>query len=498
MNLFKLSILTACVSTSLTHAVENPNYISENLLKSSNTISKYLAQDELPYSVCVDEMKSTYEFLRNVNVGFFNLYYTSSESEKILKNLWSIKQSVRRHAKNWTSDNLMEDTCVSQVKGALRAVRYIEDRIGLIHHNQTEDDKIDGLTLEDHTPLFSKSFPWTMSDDQKFDVFKDLRSGDIIMWRGSSAVSASIARLGDNENNFSHLSIVYKDPETDRLYNVESLIESGLVVRSMEDVVIPKGAAKVVVYRHNNQELAQRAAEIIYEKAMERYSGKHVRTYDFIFDLEDHDNTFCSEVVYWAFKDASGGRVELPTFLTKINLKNRSFVDAIGMTTNTAFQPGDIELEPELEVIAEWRNFKQVRVNELMDNILSSMYRWMEEYNYKLRWNLFGNGAGSAAYLFRRIPIAGGKYLGGKIPLNMPRRTLKTIMSIDKASHLIYDEIFKRLYGDSKLKIYSYQEVEDIIEALRLEDLATYSRSVRFGIPNPFAKKSVFHHIFRP
>ncbi len=491
-NFLTLSLLVLNSAHALLPA---PSYIKSDILETSRGVNKFLQAEALDYSVCLNEMKETFNFLRTADKSFFKTNYTADQNKEILLNLWDIKKGIRKHSNNWIKSNQMGPECVSQIKASLRATRYIEDSIGLLYNNQINEEKTTGLKKEDHTPLFSKGLPWTVSDG-KFDYKKDLRTGDILMWRGNSAVSASIARLGDNENNFSHLSILYIHPETGKRYNIEALIETGLIAREFDKVVVKKGASKVVVYRHANQELAQKAAKFAYDKAMER-TDDHFIGYDFKFDLDDHSTLFCSELVSWSYDEASNGTIKVPTFNTTIDLENRSYVDAIGMIGDIAFQPGDIELEADLEMIAEWRNYHQVRTNQLMDNILSNMYNWMESKNYHFNFNLHGSIIGSGVYLFRKVPVLGERLLGGKIPDNMPASTLRSIMTLDKTSSYIFENVYETLYGESKAKIYSFQEVENTIEKLRKKDLDNYKKSLgrlRFLYKNSV----IFHHMFSP
>ena len=69
--------------------------------------------------------------------------------------------------------------------------------------------------------------------------FADVRnvrvhSGDILVSRGGAPTSALIARGNDYPGNFSHIALVYINPDTHTPFIVEALIEEGVVVSTVE------------------------------------------------------------------------------------------------------------------------------------------------------------------------------------------------------------------------------------------------------------------------
>ena len=63
-------------------------------------------------------------------------------------------------------------------------------------------------------------------------------------------------------------------------------------------------------------------------------------------ELAGDKELFCSKLVRKAFALASDQKVLLPTFSTRFDMKNRDFVERIGVTAKETFAPADIELEP--------------------------------------------------------------------------------------------------------------------------------------------------------
>lgn len=472
------------------------DFISPDLYQTSEAVRDLLSVKEMPISVCHHEIKDSFEALKGLPSDYFRTDYSEAEYGVILERMWQIKQNIRRHVQNWSKIGVMDRDCAKAAKAAMRASRYIEQNAALIYLNK-KGEKVDGLSEDDKSPIFSKGHPWTMSSDENFDWQRDLKTGDVLLWRGTSSISASIARLGDSENNFSHLSIVHIDPKTKRRYNIEALIETGMIMQDFTEEPLHPGSGKVVVFRHKDSEVAKRAAEHAYKIAVSTIgTDKHLE-YDFGFDLVDHKKVFCSEVVHMAFKKASKGKVMLPQFLTKFDMKNRKFLNDLGTNAFTGFQPGDIELEPSFDMIAEWRNFHYTRSNQLKDIIFTGIYNWMDEYNYNFKWTFKGNVLGGFVYGLRRTPILGG-LVEEKVPMNMPKKTLKSVLTMQKVAGKLYKKMAKKLYKKDGSRLYSMADIAKVLEQYRREDLEVYRQQALANKRGEAHHNPEFHHHFGP
>lgn len=472
------------------------DFISPDLLKTTESVRDLLAIKNLSIDVCHGEIKESFDLLSGLPTGYFRTNYSEAEFGVILERLWAIKQNIRRHVQNWSEQKIMDRECAKSAKAAMRATRYIEQNAALLYVNM-KGEKVDGLSEDDKSPIYSKGHPWTMSDDESFDFNKDLKSGDLILWRGTSAISASIARLGDNKNNFSHLSMIYIDPKTKRRYNIEALIETGIIMQDFTEEPLHAGSAKAVIFRHKNQEVATKAAAFLYDKARKTIGTDQHLEYDFGFDLNNHDKVFCSEVVHWAYKAASKGSIMLPQFLTKFDMKNRKFLNDMGTNVETGFQPGDIELEPSFDMIAEWRNLHYARSNQLKDVIFTAIYDWMDRHQYNFKWTFRGNVLGSFVYGMRRVPLL-DSIVEDQVPLFMPKKTLKSVLTMQKVAGKIYKELHKKLYKKNPSKIYSMADIEKVLEEYRREDLEVFKSQVRANRSGEAHYNPDFHHNFGP
>src|SRR5690606_12579487 len=77
-----------------------------------------------------------------------------------------------------------------------------------------------------------------------------LHSGDILVSRGGAPVSALISRGSDFPGNFSHVALVYVDEKTNQIYTVESHIEFGARVFTIEEYLADK-KYRVMILRPN-------------------------------------------------------------------------------------------------------------------------------------------------------------------------------------------------------------------------------------------------------
>jgi hypothetical protein len=184
----------------------------------------------------------------------------------------------------------------------------------------------------------------------------EVRSGDILVSRGGYPTSALIARGSDYPGNFSHIGLVHVDAETRVVSVVEAHIESGVSVSSAADYLRDR-KLRVMVLRLRadlpalavDPLLPHRAAS----RAIERARAGHV-AYDFAMDYQDPSRLFCSEVASSVYGDLG---VTLWTGLSTISRPGlRRWLAGLGVRHFVTQEPSDLEYDPQLVVVAEWRD----------------------------------------------------------------------------------------------------------------------------------------------
>jgi Permuted papain-like amidase enzyme, YaeF/YiiX, C92 family len=255
--------------------------------------------------------------------------------------------------------------------------------------------------------------------------------------------SAAIARIGDIDSQFSHLGMVHVD-DTGKPWVVESLIEDGAMVNPLE-VSLGHGLGRAILFRHRDAALAARASRFIHDRVARSRKNFLLRIhYDFSMRLEGYRRLFCSKLVRQAYDVASRGRVKLPTFGTRLDMKNRDFFHRIGVSATETFAPGDIELEPDFDVIAEWRDFRTTSDLRMQDLLMDKLFEWMDLYGYRFRETLVIRLIGFFGKLSSYLSDEAKALLADvvpKVPINMPRRTIATIAMLHKTAEPLFEEL---------------------------------------------------------
>ena len=197
-----------------------------------------------------------------------------------------------------------------------------------------------------------------------------VHSGDILVSRGGAPTSALIARGNDYPGNFSHIALVHKDEKTKLISIIESHIERGVTVSSLEEYLNDK-KLRIMVLRlrsdliSDNSMLPQQAAEYSLTEAR----INHI-PYDFEMDITESEKQFCSEVASSAYKKFE---ITLWTGLSTISSKGtRNWLAAFGVKYFETQEPSDLEYDPQVSVIAEWRD-PETLYKDHLDNAVTDV-----------------------------------------------------------------------------------------------------------------------------
>jgi hypothetical protein len=182
-----------------------------------------------------------------------------------------------------------------------------------------------------------------------------IHSGDLLVSRGGAPTSALIARGNDYRGNFSHVALVHVSGDGE-VSIIEAHIECGVVVATVEDY-FEDTKLRIMVLRPR-AELAplQRNPMLPHEAAtgvLERVRREHV-PYDFAMDCSDQSQLFCSEVASNAYQELG---VSLWMELSQISGSGiESWLADLGVRHFKTQAPSDLEYDPQLVVVAEWRD----------------------------------------------------------------------------------------------------------------------------------------------
>lgn len=336
---------------------------------------------------------------------------------------------------------------------------------------------------------------WTNS---RFEGF-ELKTGDAMIIRGQSYVSAMIARIGDEEGNFSHLAIVGEDSKGNK-YIVESLIQKGVIVTPLEKWRQQEDA-RVALYRQPDEALGKLAGRKIYNQAKAALDKGAAIRYDFAMDDDDSRSMFCSEVVGYAYDKASDGKFIIPKFRSRVTkFEGTNYLKSLGVTKMTLFAPYDLEVDPRFDFVAENRHYPLLRQVRMQDAVLQSMYSWMIDKKYVYNKSF---GHMSKAYAAKFLRQFG--FLKDTLPKYMPMDSIKTNVQFQAVAMILEKNIYAKEEAYYKEKGYlpSFTDLMAFNEQYRKEDCdkqilweeAHKGKVYRGQMPK---KESEFHWFFAP
>lgn len=416
------------------------------LLDSLETLSDSFTQNPISSQDCVPRLGRTIEEIKKLNPRQFSKRDVSVNSEEALRFLFTSRIRLHEQLRSLDSSHQLHEDCAVTIRRAFRHIRGIEDFIGTVGYRyaqskrprppistprpngpraiEIDNTRVKPLPRIELPPAEFPSpsaiepppyLPVSALVNPHLTSAPGVRSGDVLLSRGNANTSALIARMGDEDTQFSHMAMVYVDPHTQQAWTVEAHIEFGSIITPLKEW-LADGKARTVVFRHADAALAHRSAEHIYHRVKSRFdSGNRVK-YDFGFNMRDHEHLFCSEVVREGYEVGSQGTVMVPYFASHLTMKNRDIMDRLGIQETQSFIPADIEIDPRFTLIAEWRNFEKLPTVWKKDAILTSIYGWVETDGYAFDPNAWLEMKGGLALVLRNLGFA-----KDKLPTYMPQ-----------------------------------------------------------------------------
>lgn len=413
------------------------------------------------------KLRQVHATLYGVDLASYDVASTISAGPELVASVFHLYLALRSRVPEWRYQGLMSREVQKGLRDVFSVCRYAGDMIGEVHlgHPRLGEHAhplpaFTGLLLNTQVnPLFATGNVLAFQD------------GDVILMRGMRHNSAAIARIGDIDSQFSHIAMVHID-EAGRPWVVEALIEDGAVVNPLE-YSLGHDLGRAILFRHRDAGLAVRAAKFIRDRVARSRKNFMLRIhYDFSMRLEGYRRLFCSKLVRQAFDVASRERIKLPSYKTELAMKNRDFFHRIGVTASETFAPGDIELEPDFDVVAEWRDFRVTSDLRLQDMLMDKLFEWMDAHGYRFSETfvirLVGVFGKLASYLSDEAKVLLSDVIP-KIPINMRRKTIGTIAMLHKTAEPLLEELQeleRRSIAASGRPLHP-REVKDLLERVR-------------------------------
>ncbi len=266
-----------------------------------------------------------------------------------------------------------------------------------------------------------------------------VHSGDILLSRGGAPTSALIARGNDFPGNFSHIALVHVEPETGRATIIEALIEGGAVLSTPEEYLAAK-KLRILLLRLRPEHPVLRLDPLAPHKAatfmLERVREDAI-PYDFSMDWNDPRGFFCSEVPYHAYQSEG---IDLWAVQSDISAPGLArWLAAMGVRHFTTLVPSDLEYDPRLGAVVEWRDVHSLR-QERFDNATMDVLLEGAEQGYSLGYAWYHLPAARA---LKAWSVAEG--LLGFAPTIPSGMSPSTALRVDALTKLIHPILRKEL-----------------------------------------------------
>ena len=197
-----------------------------------------------------------------------------------------------------------------------------------------------------------------------------VHSGDLLVSRGGAPISALIAVGNDYPGNFSHVALVHVDEQTSLPTVLQSNEHGGLHRTTIEDY-LNDVKLRVMILRPRANLAAVVADPMLPHRAaaLALLRAQHGDTpYDFAIDHRDDSRMYCSEVPAWAYQQVG---VQLWMEISRISAPGaRAWLADLGVKHFDMQEPSDLEYDPQLRVVAEWRDPHTLYLDHV-DNVVT-------------------------------------------------------------------------------------------------------------------------------
>lgn len=378
-------------------------------------------------------MRSIYHLIHDTDAAHIDRADVEQTAPDLMRELFAIRIGLRDRIGAWQEKGILLRPAEIALRDVFRIARYASDMLGEVVNGNAR------LAEGETSKRGFTGTGWNTLVNPAYDSGHNIpfRSGDLILMRGSAHNSAAIARIGDVDTQFSHIAIVHIDRDG-KHWIVEALIEDGAVIKPLE-TVLDHGLGRAVLYRCKNAALAAKAAELAYDRVLASKTGfgPHI-PYDFSMRLKGRRKLFCAKLVSQAYADASGGKIQLPAFKTRFDHRtNKAFLSAVGVKARESFAPGDIDLDPRFDLVAEWQDYRLTPFLRRQDMIMTKFFEWMETRGYRFRETFVIKIISVFGRLSSYLSEAAKNLLASvvpKVPRNMKRSCVATVVMLHKSA----------------------------------------------------------------
>ena len=159
--------------------------------------------------------------------------------------------------------------------------------------------------------------------------------------------------------------------------------------------------------------------------------------------------------------------------------RDPAFLERFALHAGETFEPGDAEVDPRFEIVAEFSDLSLTRDSRIKDVILSEMLHWVDELNYGLFDTGTSKFAGGFIWPARRTifwPLVRAIFGVSDFSKEIPRQIFKSFALLNQVGGDLLKELRKRDTAYEKRTGFAmtYVDLTRELESLRQQDLKVY------------------------
>lgn len=452
--------------------IEKSDFFFKNL--------KILYEDLSRSNSCFETVSEVADYLKKQDESLFEKNYSNEDLKSFLKN---------SHDFRFWMNKLIEEvnySCRPAMAKVDFHLRNFEEYSGekLYTQKVTYSEMLD--FSKQAVPILQKDQYNPYYLNPKFSSF-EFQAGDILVTRGISMISASLATSTEVNSKFSHGVFVYSK-DSKKFETIESYINSGVHYFDM-DAALKNENARIMIFRNKNKKYAQLASERISEHINRLFLKNKTIPYDYESDYDDHDALTCIEIPFAAYKMASGGDVIIPEVKSKLLLTKSELLSGLNIQPGYVLSPSDLLFDSRFELILDWTDFRLSQDNRNKDAILAHIFEKIEKENYSLQENLTTLAA-RLIWTTRKIDllwsILGGIASMKDLPEELPIEQIVLFAKVNKVANLYLKDV--RDWQKKDFRVYSQSEIQSWMNAYFDKDKEKYLTG----------RNSNIHIFFRP
>ncbi|CAN5511742.1 hypothetical protein BH10BDE1_BH10BDE1_13630 [soil metagenome] len=461
----------ACTSVDKKASAREPQS-TPGLLVDLLKLKTDIASNAVDAQNCHEYFQSQLQALQEERLQEIPFERAKHDSEKIMHATWQNRLAIHAGLSKYVS-------CRTELRQLFYRLRSIEDLAADRFYGEKQTTQNDLRDFQNQPiPLVDNDFyhGYLGSSGAVEKATVPFRSGDLMVTRGLSFFSAALSMIPDHPSQLDHFVLVHRD-NTGKMQTIESYAQTGGVAAFPMDYALKNENARIMLLRPKDAALGAKAAQIMLDAVEEgeRNPSKKIG-YDFFMDLENPERMTCSAVTYWGFRRASNDEFKIPEEKSTVSPKLSQIFENTGIKQGPLLTAGDIELDTRFELLLEFRDPRLIQDGRIREVVEQSIFKWMKEYNYRLRPTLGTIAIDTLIYPLRPTklwPVVRKVTGSPDFPLETPKGFIKTLKQLNDVSDVLY----KRVY-DATLKNrektgwgLTQQQMLDVLDQYRVEDL---------------------------